>query len=140
MAVDLSRFLPQYFEESGQSLLEIKRCLAALAGADWDANLADAASRAAHCIKGNSGAFGFDEIENLAADLEYVLRKSGDGFGRENATFFQACERVCAVLAALLQARQAGHVGDVENAREQAKDLLACLQAGQLATQGGVCD
>jgi two-component system chemotaxis sensor kinase CheA len=77
MAVDISRFLPQYFEESQQCMREMEQCLAALAGAPvWSGVLADKASRAAHCIKGNSGAFGFEEVAQLAGAIEHVLRKA----------------------------------------------------------------
>lgn len=135
MGVDISRFLPQFFEEAEVCLGELERSLAVLGGPDWDAASAERASRAAHCIKGNSGAFGFDEVGALSAEIEYALRQSGAGVWATNPSFREDCEHAFGVLNALLQARRAGVCGDRDRAREAANRLRDWQALNELGTQ-----
>lgn len=139
MSIDVGRFLPQYFEESESCLCEIELCLPGLASEAWDVALADRAARAAHCIKGNSGAFGFEEISALAAEIEYVLRRAGLGFGQANAALREDLEFATLVLKALLRSRHGGVCGDLEGMQE-AVSRLADWQAMHQFVAQRVCN
>lgn len=135
MGIDISRFLPQFFEEAEVCLGELERSLAVLGGPGWDAATAERASRAAHCIKGNSGAFGFDEIGSLSAEIEYALRQSGAGPCATNPAFREDCEHAFGVLNALLQSRRAGVCGDRRRASEAVSRLQDWQALNKLGTQ-----
>lgn len=122
MSIDLQRYLPQYFEESADCLAQLGGSLESLS-TSWSAALADKASRAAHCIKGNSGAFGFDEIGAVAAELDYSLRHSGEGFGEDTPSFIAQCRAACGLLAEWLRDREQGRVPDAAEVSQVVEQL-----------------
>ncbi|NSL55351.1 Hpt domain-containing protein [Uliginosibacterium aquaticum] len=134
MEIDLSRYLPQYFEESASCVQRLTESLEHLLQDGWDAATADAASRAAHCIKGNSGAFGFNEIGALAAELEYALRHAGRGYDTQNAAFIADCHAARQLLEKLLDARLRGLGIDAGAAQ------AAAIQLQRWQLQQGVCN
>jgi two-component system, chemotaxis family, sensor kinase CheA len=74
MAIDLERFRTMYFDEARANA----RCLhQALNAGDEAARVA--AVRAAHSIKGSSGAFGFDELIALCQALEDLFSSVAPG-------------------------------------------------------------
>ncbi len=76
--VDLSKFLPAYFEESEEKLALLESGLCRLAAVK-DADALEQTIRAVHSIKGSSGTFGFDEVCELAWAIEDVLRHAAKG-------------------------------------------------------------
>jgi len=76
--VDLSKFLPVYFEESEEKLALLESGLCQLAAVK-DAGVLEQTIRAVHSIKGSSGTFGFDEVCELAWAIEDVLRHAANG-------------------------------------------------------------
>ena len=76
--VDLSKFLPVYFEESEEKLVLLESGLHQFAAAE-DAGVLEQTIRAVHSIKGSSGTFGFDEVCELAWAIEDVLRHAANG-------------------------------------------------------------
>ncbi|GAB2884113.1 hypothetical protein GCM10027046_10800 [Uliginosibacterium flavum] len=107
MAVDLSKFLGLYFEESAELLLRVDQVLRVAELADWRQ-----AARAVHSIKGSSGAFGFEEIVDLAQLLESLLRQLERQEVPMTAARLVWCEEAVDGLRLLLKRRQQGLSGD----------------------------
>lgn len=102
MAIDLERFRAMYFDEARANA----RCLReALKAGDEPARVA--AVRAAHSIKGSSGAFGFDELITLCQALEDLFSAAPGACA--------AAEEALTLLDELLDCRE----------RRDAPDLLA---------------
>lgn len=75
--LDVTKFLPIYFEETGTYLDLLEERLHALEAGDGSA-LATIV-RAAHSIKGSSDAFGFDCARRLSGALEQMWRPCLEG-------------------------------------------------------------
>lgn len=123
--IDVRRFLPQYFAEAAEYLDELEQCLALLFDSGWNASVLERAARAAHCIKGNSGAFGFDEIVCLAGALEQALRRADVSGHAAHPDFRRDCEQARALLASLVEARQAARSVDAGAQQELVLRLSA---------------
>lgn len=107
MSVDLSKFLGLYFEESAELLQSVDQALRVAELADWRQ-----AARAVHSIKGSSGAFGFEEIVDLAQLLELVLRQQERQDVPMTAARLVWCGEAVDGLRVLLRRRQQGLSGD----------------------------
>lgn len=79
MKIDLSRFRDTFFEEAYEHVARIEQELLALEGADDARDRLDAIFRAAHSIKGASGAFGLTGVTQFTHALESVLDRLRDG-------------------------------------------------------------
>ncbi len=95
--VDLSKFLPVYFEESEEKLVLLESGLGQLA-AGKDAGVLEQTIRAVHSIKGSSGTFGFDEVCDLAWAVEDVLRHAAKGQLALDAGNIELCSEAANLL------------------------------------------
>lgn len=73
--VDLQELRGVFFEEAEEQLASIESTLLALETAPTDRALLDTAFRAAHSLKGTSGAFGFEDLHRFAQALEKLLQR-----------------------------------------------------------------
>lgn len=123
MAIDLGKYLQLYFEESTEGLSQ-------LAGLLQDTDLQGEAHwheavRVAHSVKGNSGAFGFCEIELLARELEQVLLRVERGEITMDSGLRRFCIEAVAGLQMLVQRRRTGLSGDAALAAAMGARLAA---------------
>lgn len=121
MAVDLSKFLGLYFDESAEHLQCVSQILQDTKNADWRQ-----ATRAVHSIKGSSGAFGFEEIVELAQLLESALRQVERAEVVMTAARLAWCEEAVQSLRLLLEHRQQGISGDAARIAAIGERLGAC--------------
>lgn len=121
MSVDLSKFLSLYFEETAEQLLSVDQALRAVELADWRE-----AARAAHSVKGSSGTFGFEEIADLAQQLELLLRQLERQEVPMTAVRQVWCEEAVDGLRLLLKQRQQGISGDAALTAAIGARLGAC--------------
>jgi two-component system, chemotaxis family, sensor kinase CheA len=128
MTIDLGRYLQLYFEENEAYLRILDQQLV-----DAQTNLLPAnegmrvAIRAAHSIKGSSGAFGFDEVVKLAQVLELVLRqveRQGIWMGADQLAL---CRETVVVLRQLLVLRRQGRAADTAEVEILSGHLAECL-------------
>jgi two-component system, chemotaxis family, sensor kinase CheA len=120
--VDLSKFLPAYFEESEERLVLLESGLCQLAVVK-DAGVLEQTIRAVHSIKGSSGTFGFDEVCELAWAIEDVLRHAGNGQLALEAEKIELCVEATNLL------REA--IGKHRDKEELPIEFMQCL-AGRL--------
>ncbi|MFQ5655544.1 MAG: Hpt domain-containing protein, partial [Planctomycetota bacterium] len=73
MAIDLSKFLKTYLEESFEGLDQAESSLLALEPSAPDSEEIHSIFRAIHSIKGGAGTFGLSAIGGLAHSMETLL-------------------------------------------------------------------
>src|SRR5687767_15837804 len=105
MAIDLSRFIATFFDETHEHLEAIEEGAMTLGQAGDDAETLNAIFRAAHSIKGGSGTFGFAQLTEATHEMETLfdgLRK-GDGVADDSTVrlLLDACDVFKAHLARL---------------------------------------
>lgn len=122
MTIDLRKFLHLYFEENEIAQKLLLQCLRNIASNDDSEGALVSAIRAAHLIKGSSGAFGFNEIVDLAAALELVLVR----MQRHELVMSDALGVVCS--------RGVEEIGRLLAQRQQGVDVNAKL-AGQIGVR-----
>ncbi|MDP5240288.1 Hpt domain-containing protein [Uliginosibacterium sp. 31-16] len=126
MGIDLSKFLQLYFDESTECLQVLECQLQGASQLSPSAASMRQTIRAAHSIKGSSGAFGFDDVLELAQALELALLQ----VERQETVMSLARQTLCleAVngLRQLLQRRQQGLCGDAALAAAIGGRLAAC--------------
>lgn len=112
MAIDLSRFVATFLEESREGLDTMESGLLKLDEGNHDVELINAIFRAAHSMKGGAGSFGFTAITELTHLLETLLDQMRSG---KRAVSRDAVDVLLAsvdVLRHLLHAAQANEVVD----------------------------
>lgn len=77
MSIDLSQFLPSFFEESFEGIEIMESTLLTLEGDDKEA--IDSIFRAAHSIKGGAGTFGLSQVSEFTHHVETLLDELRDG-------------------------------------------------------------
>ena len=73
MAVDLTRFLPMFFEETEEHLANMEAQLLQLDPAAPDAEALHSIFRAAHSVKGNSALLGASRFSEVMHRIESIL-------------------------------------------------------------------
>jgi chemotaxis protein histidine kinase CheA len=105
MAIDLSRFIATFFDETQEHLESIEERAMTLGRADPDPEILNAIFRAAHSIKGGAGTFGFTQLTETTHEMETLfdaLRK-GEGKADESTVrlLLDACDAFKAHIARL---------------------------------------
>jgi two-component system chemotaxis sensor kinase CheA len=86
MAIDLSRFIATFFDETHEHLEAIEEGAMTLGRAGGDAETLNAIFRAAHSIKGGSGTFGFTQLTEATHELETLFDGLRKGEGKADAS------------------------------------------------------
>lgn len=73
MAIDVSRFIEVFFDETEEQLASLEQLLLALDLQAPDAEVINAIFRIAHSIKGGAGSFGFVDLIDIAHGMESML-------------------------------------------------------------------
>ena len=105
MAIDLSRFIATFFDETQEHLESIEERAMTLGRGDPDPETLNAIFRAAHSIKGGAGTFGFTQLTDTTHEMETLfdgLRK-GEGQVDESTVrlLLDACDAFKAHIARL---------------------------------------
>lgn len=108
MAIDLSRFVATFFEESREGLDTMESGLLRLDQGEHDVELINAIFRAAHSMKGGAGSFGFTAITELTHLLETLLDQMRSGKREITRDAVDALLASVDVLRHLLGAAQTG--------------------------------
>lgn len=124
MGIDLSKYMQLYFDENAECLRVLECQLQTLSPPDA-ASLRQAI-RAAHSIKGSSGAFGFDDVLELAQALESALVRIERQEAAMSPTRRTLCMEAVDGLRQLLLQRQQGLCGDAALAAAIGGRLAAC--------------
>lgn len=127
MTIDLGRYLQLYFEENEAYLRILDQQLDAQTNLQPANESMRVAIRAAHSIKGSSGAFGFDEVVKLAQVLELVLRqveRQGTWMGADQLAL---CREAVVMLSQLLVLRRQGGAADTAEVEILSGHLAECL-------------
>lgn len=127
MAIDLGKYLQLYFEESAENLCRLEAALRSAEALCAGAAFWHETVRAAHSVKGNSGAFGFEEIAVLAREIEQILLRVERGEVRMDAALQAACLEAVAGLQELVKRRRMGLSGDASLAAAMGACLGACM-------------
>jgi two-component system chemotaxis sensor kinase CheA len=106
--MDLERIKETFFEESQELLGVMEAGLLSLEQSASPRAVVDDIFRAAHSIKGGSGAFGFGEIKALAHALEELLELLRAGQAEPNRARIDVLLAARDALAALVAERRAG--------------------------------
>jgi len=114
MAIDLSRFVATFFEESREGLDAMESGLLRLDQGERDVELINTIFRAAHSMKGGAGSFGFTAITELTHLLETLLDQMRSGKREIEANAVDALLSSVDVLRSLLVAAQGS--GPVDSA------------------------
>ncbi len=86
MAIDLSRFIATFFDETHEHLEAIEEGAMTLGQAGDDSETLNAIFRAAHSIKGGSGTFGFTQLTEATHELETLFDGLRKGEGKADAS------------------------------------------------------
>lgn len=103
--VDLSKFLPVYFDESIEKLVLLEAGFESLV-MEINEELLEEMIRAVHSIKGSSGTFGFDDISELSWKIEDVLRHVAHGQVPWSPGLIQLCWDGAVLLGDSIQRRR----------------------------------
>src|SRR5262245_33698469 len=122
MAIDLSRFIATFFDETQEHLESIEEHAMTLGRGDPDPETLNAIFRAAHSIKGGAGTFGFTQLTETTHEMETLfdaLRK-GEGQADESTVrlLLDACDAFKAHIARL-KAGEKGHDAKMDALRAQ---------------------
>jgi two-component system chemotaxis sensor kinase CheA len=112
MAIDLSRFVATFFEESREGLDAMESGLLRLDQGEHDVELINTIFRAAHSMKGGAGSFGFTAITELTHLLETLLDQMRSGKRAIGRDAVDALLASVDVLRHLLDAAQSGDAVD----------------------------
>ncbi|QJR15034.1 chemotaxis protein CheA [Usitatibacter palustris] len=85
MAIDLTRFIATFFDETQEHLESIEERVMTLAASNDDPEVLNAIFRAAHSIKGGSGTFGFTQLTETTHELETLFDGMRKGNRRADA-------------------------------------------------------
>lgn len=130
--VDVSKFLPVYFEESEEKLAVLESGLRTL-GQGLDGEVLEQTTRAVHSIKGSSGTFGFDDVCTLALTLEDVLRYVSKGQLLLDAQASAACSEATTMLREFIRMHQDKQDVPADKLDSMVGKLKALVTAGMLA-------
>jgi len=86
MAIDLSRFIATFFDETHEHLEAIEEGAMTLGQGGDDTETLNAIFRAAHSIKGGSGTFGFAQLTEATHELETLFDGLRKGEGKADAS------------------------------------------------------
>jgi two-component system chemotaxis sensor kinase CheA len=128
MAIDLSRFVATFFEESREGLDAMESGLLRLDQGERDVELINTIFRAAHSMKGGAGSFGFTAITELTHLLETLLDQMRSGKREIESQAVDALLVSVDVLRTLLVAAQSGAPVDAERLNaicERLKSILS---------------
>jgi len=127
MAIDLSRFVATFFEESREGLDTMESGLLRLDQGEHDVELINAIFRAAHSMKGGAGSFGFTAITELTHLLETLLDQMRSGKRAITRDAVDALLASVDVLRHLLGAAQSGDAVDATRLAEICGRLKSIL-------------
>ena len=130
--VDVSKFLPVYFEESAEKLAVLESGLRTL-GQGLDAEVLEQTTRAVHSIKGSSGTFGFDDVCTLALAIEDLLWHVSKGQLALNSQVFATCFEATAMLGDVIRMHQDKQGVPADKLDGMVGKLKALITAGMLA-------
>jgi two-component system chemotaxis sensor kinase CheA len=128
MAIDLSRFVATFFEESREGLDTMESGLLRLDQGERDVELINAIFRAAHSMKGGAGSFGFTAITELTHLLETLLDQMRAGKREIERDAIDALLASVDVLRHLLGAAQSGDPVDAARLAGICDRLKAILE------------
>jgi two-component system chemotaxis sensor kinase CheA len=133
MAIDLSRFVATFFEESREGLDTMESGLLRLDQGERDVELINAIFRAAHSMKGGAGSFGFTAITELTHLLETLLDQMRSGKREISRDSVDALLASVDVLRHLLGAAQSGDAVDAARLTAICARLKAILDGSAAA-------
>lgn len=116
MSIDLSRFHQVFFDESAEHLSEMERLLVAVDVDAPDIEELNAIFRAAHSIKGGSGAVGFSDMAGVTHELETLLDRLRKEEMQPTTAMIDAFLEATDVLRAQLSAHMAGGTASPDDA------------------------
>jgi two-component system chemotaxis sensor kinase CheA len=140
MAIDLSRFVATFFEESREGLDAMESGLLRLDQGERDVELINTIFRAAHSMKGGAGSFGFTAITELTHLLETLLDQMRSGKREIESQAVDALLVSVDVLRNLLVAAQSGTPVDAARLSaicERLKTILSGATAAPAAASAG---
>ncbi|QOL24771.1 chemotaxis protein CheA [Thalassotalea sp. LPB0316] len=106
MTVDLSQFLPTFFEESFEGVEVMESNLLSLTSDDRET--IDSIFRAAHSIKGGAGTFGLERVSEFTHLVETLLDELRDGRRQFNEQDKELLLRATDTIKALLECEKNG--------------------------------
>jgi two-component system, chemotaxis family, sensor kinase CheA len=80
----MSDFQQEYIAEAKQLLKDLEHALLQLEKDQGNSDSIDTAYRLLHTLKGSAGMFGFNQVEKLAHELEYVFSDIRDGIRQQD--------------------------------------------------------
>lgn len=128
MSVDLSQFLPTFFEESFEGIEIMESALLAL-DAD-DKEVIDCIFRAAHSIKGGAGTFGLQNVSDFTHLVETLLDELRDGRRQFNEHDKELLLKSTDVIKALLTEAKEGIEPEDINIEQITCALNSTLEQG----------
>jgi two-component system chemotaxis sensor kinase CheA len=134
MAIDLSRFVATFLEESSEGLDTMESGLLKLDEGNHDVEVINAIFRAAHSMKGGAGSFGFTAITELTHLLETLLDQMRSGKRSISRDAVDALLASVDVLRHLLHAAQANEPVDASRLAEICARLGSILDGAPAAT------
>jgi two-component system chemotaxis sensor kinase CheA len=133
MAIDLSRFIATFFDETHEHLESIEEHAMKLGRGEADTETLNAIFRAAHSIKGGSGTFGFTQLTEATHEMETLFDALRKGEGRADEStvrlLLDASDAFKAHIARL-KGGQKGHDPAMDALRAQ----IVGYRAGRAAT------
>ena len=105
MTIDISKFLPMFFQENCATQQDLVAQISGMSIAE-PGDALNRAIRAAHLIKGSAGAFGFGETVALAEAIEHVLVRVQRGSLGMSEALKAACIEGATELGCLLERRR----------------------------------
>ena len=111
MAIDLSRFIATFFDETQEHLESIEERAMTLGRGDTDPETLNAIFRAAHSIKGGSGTFGFSQLTDTTHEMETLFDGLRKGEGRADDSTVRLLLDACDVFKAHIARLKAGQKG-----------------------------
>ena len=124
MPLDMTQFHHVFFEETAEHLATMESLLLYLDPLEPDPEQLDDLNRAAHSIKGSSSTFGFQEMAELALEVEALVARVRQGKERLGAEHVAAMHEACDVLRAQLAGYRSGGVVVEQEAVTRAIALL----------------
>lgn len=123
MSIDLSQFLPTFFEEALEHLAQLEAVLLAIDVSRPDPEDLSAIFRAAHSVKGGAATFGLGDIAELTHALENQLDKIRQGNLHLRSEMIDLFLRTGDQLRRMVEEHQQGILGD-STASQQLQQAL----------------
>jgi len=134
-------FQQEFIEEAKQVLTNLEQSLLQLEKNSADPEEINNVYRYLHTLKGSAGMFGFQNVEKLAHELEYVYSDVRDGLRQQDDFILDLTLHAVDVLGDLLDGKDAGKeadkiINDIGSLKE-ARDLAPSGEARGANGKGG---